>query len=249
MEFLTAPLIYYAAIFITLFFVYFYSLKAFKQQYQDRSIFLATSLVGNTGNLGIPLGIALFGIQSVPYTSIINIANVFYIYIFSVYFFAGDKFSVKDSIKEILKIPAIYASILALLYNYFGFTMNDDFEKLTTMGSYSAIVIQLVIFGIFIAQVKVRTANWKLGLNISLFKHLILPLIGLLVILQFDIDPMVGAVIFLELTVPLAVNNINLSSLYNCKPIDTTFAVLIGSGIFILLIYFYIMIIQHFFGL
>jgi predicted permease len=249
MEFLTAPLIYYIVIFICLFFVYLYSLKAFKKQYQDKSIFLATSLVGNTGNLGIPLGIALFGIQSVPYTSIINIANVFYIYIFSVYFFAGDKFNFKDSIKEILKIPAIHASILALVYNYNGFTMNDDFEKLFTMGAYAAIVIQLVIFGIFIAQVKVRTANWKLAFNISLFKHIILPLVGLFVILQFEIDPMIAAVIFLELTVPLAVNNINLASLYNCKPIDTTFSVLVGSGIFVLLMYFYIMIIQHFFGL
>ncbi len=43
----------------------------------DENIFLATALIGNTGNLGIPLGIALFGEQSVPYTSIINIANIF----------------------------------------------------------------------------------------------------------------------------------------------------------------------------
>lgn len=248
-EFIKAPFIYLIIIFITLFIVYFYSKKAFKNKPQDRSIFLATSLVGNTGNLGIPLGIALFGIQSVPYTSIINIANVFYLYIFSVYFFAGDKFRFIDAIKEIFKIPAIYASILALLYNYFDFTLNADFEKLFTMGAYAAIVIQLVIFGIFIAQVKVKTANWKLALNISLFKHIILPLVGIYIILFFDINPMVAAVIFLELTVPLAVNNINLSSLYNCKPIDTTFAVMIGCAIFVGMMYFYIIIIKHFFGL
>ena len=57
----------------------------------DENIFLATALIGNTGNLGIPLGIALFGEQSVPYTSIINIANVFFMYTISVYFFADRK--------------------------------------------------------------------------------------------------------------------------------------------------------------
>lgn len=248
-EFIKAPFVYYIAVFATLFILYFYSIKTFKDDIQDKSIFLATSLVGNTGNLGIPLGIALFGEQSVPYTSIINIANVFYIYIFAVYFLAGSNFKFVDAIKEILKIPAIYASILALAYNYFGFTLSADFDKLFTMGAYAAIVIQLVIFGIFIAQVKVKTANWKLSLNVSFFKHIVLPLIGLYIILYFDIDPLVGAVIFLELTVPLAVNNINLSALYNCKPIDTTFSVLIGSGIFILLVYFYILIINHFFGI
>ena len=46
--------------------------KIFKER-SDQSVYLASSLVGNTGNLGIPLGIAIFGIESVPYTSIINI--------------------------------------------------------------------------------------------------------------------------------------------------------------------------------
>ncbi len=117
------------------------------------------------------------------------------------------------------------------------------------MGAYAAIALQLVIFGVFISQVKVKTANWKLSLNISLFKHLLLPYIGLIVILQFDIDPLIAAVIFLELTVPLAVNNINLASLYNCKPIDTTFAVLVTSAVFIAFVYFYIITIKHFFGI
>lgn len=248
-DFLKVPLIYFIAVFIALFLAYFYSMKVFKSDKEDKSIFLASSMVGNTGNLGIPLGIALFGIQSVPYTSLLNIANVFYIYIFSVYFFAGDKFRFMDAIKEIFKMPAILAAVLALAYNYYGFKFNDDFEKLFTMGAYAAIVMQLVIFGIFIAQVKIKTANWKLSLNISFFKHLALPFIGVIVILQFDLNPMIAAVLFMELAVPLAVNNINISALYNCKPIDTTFSVLISSGVFIAFVYFYILIINHYFGM
>ena len=117
------------------------------------------------------------------------------------------------------------------------------------MGAYAAIVMQLVIFGVFMSQVRIRTANWKLSLNIALFKHIVLPIVGLYTILYFDIDPFVGAIIFLELIVPLAVNNVNLASLYNCKPIDTTFSVLVSSFVFVGLIYFYIVIINKFFGL
>lgn len=210
---------------------------------------MASSLVGNTGNLGIPLGIALFGIQSVPYTSILNIANIFFIYIFSVYFFAGDKFKFKDALKEIFKIPAIWFTIIAISFNYYEFELSLEFDKVFTMGAYTAIVMQLVIFGVFMSQVKVKTANWQLSLNISLFKHIILPLIGLYIILYFKLDPLIGAIIFLELIVPLAVNNVNIASLYNCKPIDVTFSVLISSFIFIGFIYGYILIINKFFGL
>lgn len=241
-------MIYFVTVFITLFISFFYAKRVFTDK-QDESIFMASALVGNTGNLGIPLGIALFGVASVPYTSILNIANVFFIYIFSVYFFAGDKFKFSDALKEIFKIPAMHAAILAIVYNYYGFTLSDDFDKVFTMGAYAAIVMQLVIFGVFMSQVKIRTANWKLSLNIALFKHIVLPAIGLATILYFDIDPFVGAIIFLELIVPLAVNNVNLSALYNCKPIDTTFSVLVSSFVFVGLIYFYIIIINKFFGL
>lgn len=248
-EFILSPMIYFVAIFITMAIAYFYSLRVFKKDYQDKSIFMASALVGNTGNLGIPLGIALFGVASVPYTSILNIANVFFIYIFSVYFFAGDKFKFTDALKEIFKIPAMWFAVAALAFNYYGFKMSADFDKVFTMGAYAAIVMQLVIFGVFMSQVKIKTANWKLSLNISLFKHIVLPVIGLYVITYFDIDPFVGAIIFLELIVPLAVNNVNLSALYNCKPIDTTFSVLVSSLVFVSIVYFYILIINKFFGL
>lgn len=247
-ELFLSPLIYFIAIFITLFIAIFYAKIIFKKEPQDKSIFLAVSLVGNTGNLGIPLGIALFGVESVPYTSILNIANIFFIYIFSVYFFAGDKFIFSNSLKEILKIPAIHVTIFALGFNYLNFSLNEDFEKVFTMGAYAAIVMQLIIFGVFMSQVKIKTANWKLSLNVSLFKHILLPLIGLYVILSFNINPLIGSIIFLELVVPLAVNNVNLSSLYNCKPIDATFSVLISSFVFVALVFTYIMIIDSFFG-
>ncbi len=222
--------------------------KNFIKDKQDKSIFLASSLVGNTGNLGIPLGIAIFGIASVPYTSILNIANIFYIYIFSVFFFAGEKFSLKSSLINILKIPAIWFTIFALSYNFLGFTLNENFDKVFTMGAYSAIVLQLIVFGIFMSQVKIKTANWKLSFDTIFFKHLLLPFIGLIIILSFNLSPFLAAILFLELIVPLAVNNVNISSLYNCKVIDMTFCVLSSNIIFTALIFLYLLLIKYFFG-
>lgn len=213
----------------------------------DRSIYLAAATVGNTGNLGIPLGIALFGEASVPYTSIINIANVFFIYTFSVYFFAKDKFDFKEALVSIFKIPAIWFAVMALLVNYLHIGFDANIHRVLEMGAYAAIVLQLVIFGIYLSEIRIKTTNWKLSLNIVLIKHIILPIVGLIVILYFDIDPYVSAILFMELMVPLAVNNVNLAALYNCKPHDTTTAILMTSIAFVVLIYFYLEIIHHFF--
>ena len=61
--------------------------------------------------------LALFGVESVPYTSIINIANVFFMYTISVYFFAREQFSLKQAIISIFKIPAIWFASFALFLN------------------------------------------------------------------------------------------------------------------------------------
>lgn len=246
-SFLYSSFIYFVIIFITLIIALIYASFVFNNS-DDKSLFLASSLVGNTGNLGIPLGIALFGISSVPYTSILNLSNIFFIYIFSVFFFAGNKFSLKKSLKDILKIPAIGFAVLALLFNYFDFTMSKDFDQVFTMAAYAAIVMQLIVFGIFLSQIQVKSLNWKLSLNIVLFKHFVLPFVALVCVLYFEVNKYLAAIIFLELMVPLAVNNINLASLYNKKPLDATFSVLLSTFVFIVLIYFYILISNYFFG-
>ena len=213
----------------------------------DQSIYLAVALVGNTGNLGIPLGIALFGIESVPYTSIINIANILFIYIFSVYFFAREQFSIKEAIFSILKIPGIWFALLALFVNYHGITINKHVYTALEMGAYTSMVIQLLIFGMYLFSVKIKTIPWYSSLQISFVKHLLLPFIGIVFVLYFtNLNSYVASILIMELMVPLAVNNVNLAALYNCKPFDVAASVLISTALFVFLLYFYIEIIEYF---
>lgn len=203
--------------------------------------------MGNTGNLGIPLGIALFGIESVPYTSIINIANIVFIYIFSVYFFAREQFSLKEAIFSILKIPGIWFAFLALFINYQGISINKHIYTALEMGAYTSMVIQLIIFGMYLYSVKIKAIPWHLTLHINLVKHIFLPLIGILIVVTFtNFNSFVASILIMELMVPLAVNNVNLAALYNCKPFDVAATILISTALFAGLLYFYIQIIEYF---
>jgi malate permease and related proteins len=213
----------------------------------DQSIYLAVALVGNTGNLGIPLGIALFGIESVPYTSIINIANILFIYIFSVYFFAREQFSLKEAIYSILKIPGIWFALFALFVNYQEISINKHIYTALEMGAYTSMVIQLIIFGMYLYSVKIKTIPWYSSLQISFVKHILLPVIGIIIVLNFtNLNSYVASILVMELMVPLAVNNVNLAALYNCKPFDVAASVLISTALFVFFLYFYIEIIRYF---
>ena len=107
------PIIYLLIIFLSLIFTYFLSKSLEKK---DRNIATITALIGNTGNLGIPLSMALWGDTGAFYAIVLNITNIFFMYSFGIFFYAG-KFSL-ENIKKIFKIPIIYIAFIAIYLNY-----------------------------------------------------------------------------------------------------------------------------------
>lgn len=215
---------------------------------KDRSIFIAASLIGNTGNLGIPLGIALFGESSVPYTSIINITNIFFIYTVGIYFYAKSHYSMGDSLKEMVKIPILWSAVVALVFNYSGIGIHAQINLILQMAAYATIVLQLIIFGIYLAKTPIKSQNFRLTLSVSFVKLIFLPLVAIVILGFTSFPPELSAILVVSLIVPLAVNNVNMAALYECKPYDVTAAVLVSTLLFIILSYFDLIVIESIFG-
>jgi predicted permease len=229
---LQAPL-FYALISLACIIMSFFLAKIFFQDAKERSIVTISSAIGNTGNLGIPIGIALFGEDSIVYTSLINVANIFIVYTVGVYFYSRGSFEIKDSLKNIFKLPLIWFALLALLLNFNDIKLHPAIFNALQMGAYAAMVLQLLIFGMYLYSVQLRSINKKLLLHVSSIKFIFIPLIALFFLNNILIDDYVLYIILLELLVPLAVTNVNLSSLYDCKPIDVTTLVFLTSLLFI----------------
>jgi len=200
---------------------------------KERAIFSIAGFVGNTGNIGIPLGIALFGEQSVIYTTLINIANVFVVYIIGVYIYSRGSFSIKDSLFNIVKIPIIPASMVAILINIYDIPLNTQIQEFLKMGAYAGIVLQLFLLGTFLQGIRIKELHPKLFIGTISQKFIFIPLATALILSFTDLSLFVQGVILMEMMVPLAVANINLASLYNCKPKDVTALILISTMMFI----------------
>ena len=228
------PFLYFIIITIVLIILIFTGKYLFDDD-KDRSIFIASSLIGNTGNLGIPLGIALFGESSVPYTSIINIANIFFIYTVGIYFYAKSAYSFKESLKSIVKIPILWFAIFALIFNYLEFSIHPQIDKVLVMGAYATIVLQLIIFGVYLSKTKIRSHNYKLSLTVSFTKLIFIPIIGIIVVLISGFDTQIAYILIVSLSLPLAVNNVNIAALYDCKPYDVTAVVFTSTVLFLIL--------------
>jgi len=200
---------------------------------KKRAIFSIAGFVGNTGNIGIPLGIALFGEQSVIYTTLINIANVFVVYILGVYIYSRGSFNIKDSLFNIIKIPIIPASLIAIFLNINNITFTPQIEEFFKMGAYAGIVLQLFLLGTFLEGIKIRELHPKLFIGTMAQKFVIIPLFTFIALQFIDLSPLVKGVILMEMMVPLAVANINLASLYDCRPKDVTSLILLSTLLFI----------------
>jgi len=200
---------------------------------KERAIFSIAGFVGNTGNIGIPLGIALFGEASVIYTTLINIANVFVVYIVGVYIYSRGTFSIIDSILNIIKIPIIPASIIAILINIYHIPIHTQVADFLKMGAYAGIVIQLFLLGTFLYGIEIKKLNPKLLIGTLSQKFLIIPIATILLLSFTNLSLFIKSIILMEMLVPLAVANINLASLYNCKPKDVTSLILISTILFL----------------
>ena len=204
---------------------------------KNRAIFSIAGFVGNTGNIGIPLGIALFGEQSVIYTTLINIANVFVVYILGVYIYSRGSFSIKESLFNIVKIPIIPASTVAILINIYDVPLNPQIQEFFKMGAYAGIVLQLFLLGTFLQGIRIKELHPKLFIGTISQKFLIVPLATAFILSFTKLSLFVQGIIFMEMMVPLAVANINLASLYDCKPKDVTSLILVSTLLFIPLLF------------
>jgi predicted permease len=200
---------------------------------KERSIATVAALIGNTGNLGIPLGIAIFGEESIPYTTVVNLVNVFFVYTVGVYFYSRGTFDVRKSLTNILKLPILWAALVAIGLNLAGYVPGETAGRTLMMGAYASMTMQLVLFGIYLYDVKIRELNTLLVGWISSIKFVLLPLLTFGALYFVEMDAMIKGVLFLELIMPLAVANVNLASLYDCRPKDTTAQVFITSLLFL----------------
>lgn len=230
---LQVPMYYLLFSCVTIF-LGFVAARLFFTDKKDRSIMTIAAAINNTGNLGIPLGIALFGADSVIYTSMMSVANTLMTYTLGVFFYSAGNSSMKKAFLNIFKLPVIWAAALAMVLNFSGIVMHPIVLKSLEMGAYCMIVIQLMIFGMYVCNMKRGELNLKLLFHVHVLKFIVMPLITIWALFfVLPITPFVASVLFLELMVPLAVTNVNIAALYDCKPIDVASLIFFTSLIFI----------------
>ena len=229
---LYAPSIYLVIVAIVIIVSALVAKKLFSDK-KEYSIATVAAIIGNTGNLGIPINIAIFGEESIPYTTVVNLVNVFVVYTIGVYYYSRGSFDAKTSLLNIVKLPILWAAIIAIILSINHYEPSQIIQNTLMMGAYASMTMQLFLFGIYLYGTKIKEISKTLTLWVMSIKFLILPSITFLVLYNIELEKMIKGIIFIELMMPLAIANVNLASLYECSPRVVTALVFVSSLMFL----------------
>ena len=241
---LYAPSIYLAIVAIVILIAAFVAKLLFENK-KEYSIATVAAIIGNTGNLGIPINIAIFGEESIPYTTVVNLVNVFVVYTIGVYYYSRGSFDTKTSLINIVKLPILWAAFIAIFLSVYEVQIHSSIMNMLMMGAYASMTMQLFLFGIYLYGTKIKEISKTLVIWVLAFKFILLPLVAFIVLVNLELDPMIKGIIFIELMMPLAVANVNLASLYDCTPRVVTALVFVSSVLFLGIIFVGVEILKY----
>ncbi len=241
---LYAPSIYFVIVLIIVIISAFTAKLLFENK-KEYSIATVAAVIGNTGNLGIPINIAIFGEESIPYTTVVNLVNVFVVYTIGVYYYSRGTYDVKTSLKNIIKLPILWAAIVAILLSVYQVQIHSSIMNMLMIGAYASMTMQLFLFGIYLYGTKIKEISKRLLLWVITLKFIVLPITAFSVLLYVDLEPMVKGIVFVELMMPLAIANVNMASLYDCKPRLVTALTFVSSVLFLGIVFISVEVLKY----
>ena len=171
----------------------------------------------NTGNIGLPICMFAYGSKGLGVSA--SITSLIILCHFTLGVFLADR---KFNLNVILKNPPFYAIIFSAIMLFYGIKMPVFVVNTTEWLMYVTIFLILMSLGNALTRLKVFSLSNAL---ISSFTRMIIgPAIGFLLIFIFDLKGFAAGVLLIQCSMPSAVLNYLVGSIYSPKKIVDSIA-------------------------
>ncbi|WP_455920348.1 AEC family transporter [Priestia megaterium] len=174
----------------------------------------------NSVNYGLPLIFLVLGHLGLDKASVYVVIQMIIVNTIGIYFAARSQFSVKNAVKSVFSLPAIYAALFAIVLRYFSIPLPTGIEKGITMIAEAYSPVVLAILGAQMVRVKKQSleARVKVAFWSGLFIRLLLsPLVALFCLYLLNIKGTLYSVLFILSCMPVAVNAVVLAEKFNAS--------------------------------
>ena len=215
-------------IFVSYFFYYFLAIIGFslvgiiflKLLKKDIIMELPPFILPNTGNMGLPICLFAYGTQGLGIAG--AIASIIILFHFTLGVFLASK---KFTLEIITKSPAFYSIIISIIFIYFEMDVPTFVINTTMLLTYATIFLILMSLGIALTRLKIFSFNKALISAIA--RVLIGPIIGFCIIRIFNLSGVAAGVLLIQCSMPSAILNYLVGSIYSPKKIVDNIASMI----------------------
>ena len=169
-------------------------------------------ILPNTGNIGLPLCLFAYG------TAGLGVASAIASVVILLHFTIGVLLAKKSfSLKILIKNMPIYGILVSVLFLYFEWDVPGYVENTTFLLTYATIFLILMSLGVALTRLKVF-ALYKATVS-SIARVIIGPIIGFGLIKFFNLNGFAAGVLLIQCSMPSAVLNYLVASIYSPKKI------------------------------
>ena len=169
-------------------------------------------LMPNTGNLGLPLSLFAYGQSGLGVAGAISALII--LFHFTVGVFLADR---KFNFDVIIKSPPFYAIIISVILLYYNIKLPTFVENTSSLLTYATIFLILMSLGIALTRLKVFSFNKALVCSVG--RVILGPIIGFGVIKIFNLNGFAAGVLLIQCSMPSAVLNYLIATMYSSKKI------------------------------
>jgi predicted permease len=169
---------------------------------QKHSALYLSIAIMNTVNLPFPIIYLAYGAEGLLAATLFFIPNVLILYSLGIYIVAGKQW--KDGIKEMLKVPVLYAAVIGLALNFLNVTPPELVMNTLDLIALMSIPLVLIVLGHNLSKVKLASlpttflaSFLRVGVGLAL---------GFLTVSLFNLEGVFRSVVILDSAMPAAVN-------------------------------------------
>lgn len=227
-EEVTAILIFLFLVTLSLGLVSWFTSRLLKlDQVKENALMLATMFC-NAGNFGLPVLLFTYGQEGMDRGIIFFVGSALFTHTLAAYFASRGKSSVSQSVKNVLRLPAVYAISLAFLFRGVNVVPPDFVLKSLTWVGSAAVPILLLVLGMQLSRTRIHGNLWLIG-GATFIKLVVAAALAFLLAGVMGLQGLTRQVCIFEASTPTAVTVIMMSIEFDADPDFVTSVVFLST--------------------
>lgn len=173
---------------------------------ETRASMTLTTLFSNSNNYGLPVLLLAYGTKGFSLGATYVVGQVILVNTLGLYIASRANGSPRQAIKKIAQTPLIYAAIIGLGLYFFAVHIPAPLESTLKLAGDAYPVIVLLILGIQLRKIQLSgMRRYDIWISVGL-RVLIVPLLSLLTLRMLGIHGLLASILFVESSMPAAIN-------------------------------------------